>query len=94
MERLVEALRPDGMQSKEAKILMQLLDKWDLQHPFNASDEEVVKDLVGYWGLGSNGVSLGLRPRDALWELAQASLDARMPNELKFELHSQPIARA
>ncbi|KAI3554979.1 base excision DNA repair protein [Colletotrichum abscissum] len=56
MERLVEALRPDGMQSKEAKILMQLLDKWDLQHPFNASDEEVVKDLVGYWGLGSNGV--------------------------------------
>ncbi|UQC81218.1 base excision DNA repair protein [Colletotrichum lupini] len=30
MERLVEALRPGGMQSKEAKILMQLLDKWDL----------------------------------------------------------------
>ncbi|KAK7440884.1 hypothetical protein CaCOL14_001951 [Colletotrichum acutatum] len=122
MEKLVDALRPGGMQNKKAKILMQLLDdvktrhgKWDLQHLFNASDEEVVKEVVSYWGLGPKcafclmSICLkrdtfavdthiyritglwGWRPRDASRELAQAHLDARIPNELKFGLHYQFI---
>lgn len=122
MEKLVDALRPGGMQNKKAKILMQLLDdvktrhgKWDLQHLFNATDEEVVEEVVSYWGLGTKcafclmSICLkrdafavdthiyritglwGWRPRDASRELAQAHLDARIPNELKFGLHYQFI---
>ncbi|KAF0323001.1 putative DNA glycosylase [Colletotrichum sp. SAR11_59] len=59
MEKLIDALRPGGMQNRKAKILMQLLNdvkarhgKWDLQHLFNASDDNVVKEVVSYWGLG------------------------------------------
>ncbi|KAH7144192.1 base excision DNA repair protein [Dactylonectria estremocensis] len=59
MAKLVDALRPGGMQNRKSKILMQLLNdvkerhgKWDLQFLFNASDEEVVKEVVSYWGLG------------------------------------------
>ncbi|EXF85171.1 base excision DNA repair protein [Colletotrichum fioriniae PJ7] len=55
MEKLVDALRPGGMQNKKAKTLMQLLDdvktrhgKWDLQHLFNATDEELVEEVVSY----------------------------------------------
>ncbi|KAL2879871.1 hypothetical protein SGCOL_004917 [Colletotrichum sp. CLE4] len=122
MEKLVDALRPGGMQNRKAKILMQLLNdirdrhgKWDLQHLFNASDEDVVKEVVSYWGLGPKcafclmSICLnrdafavdthihritglwGWRPRDASKELAQAHLDARIPNELKFGLHYQFI---
>lgn len=57
--KLTDALRPGGMQNRKSKILMGLLvdvkarhGKWDLQHLFNASDEEVIKEVVSYWGLG------------------------------------------
>ncbi|WYZ35456.1 hypothetical protein EsH8_X_000103 [Colletotrichum jinshuiense] len=58
-EKLVGALRPGGMQNRKAKILLRLLHdvkerhgKWDLQFLFNATDEEAVKEVVSYWGLG------------------------------------------
>ncbi|KAK2771244.1 base excision DNA repair protein [Colletotrichum kahawae] len=122
MEKLIDALRPGGMQNRKAKILMQLLNdvkarhgKWDLQHLFNASDDDVVKEVVSYWGIGPKcafcllSICLkrdafavdthiyritglwGWRPADASRELAQAHLDARIPNELKFALHYQFI---
>ncbi|KAK6206833.1 base excision DNA repair protein [Colletotrichum tabaci] len=122
MEKLVDALRPGGMQNRKAKILMRLLHdvkerhgKWDLQHLFNASDEEAVKEVVSYWGLGPKcafcllSICLkrdafavdthiyritglwGWRPKDASKELAQAHLDARIPNEIKYALHYQFI---
>ncbi|WQF78709.1 Putative HhH-GPD domain, DNA glycosylase, helix-hairpin-helix, base-excision DNA repair [Colletotrichum destructivum] len=122
MDKLVDALRPGGMQNRKAKILMRLLHdvkerhgKWDLQHLFNASDEEAVKEVVSYWGLGPKcafcllSICLkrdafavdthiyritglwGWRPKDASKELAQAHLDARIPNEIKYALHYQFI---
>ncbi|KAH7349288.1 base excision DNA repair protein [Plectosphaerella cucumerina] len=59
IEKLQAALRPGGMQNRKAKILMALLRDvkarhggWDLQHLFDASDEEVMKEVVSYWGVG------------------------------------------
>lgn len=59
MDELVGALRPGGMQNRKAKILMGLLQDvksrhggWDLQYLFNASDEDVMKEVVSHWGLG------------------------------------------
>ncbi|GKT82441.1 base excision dna repair protein [Colletotrichum tofieldiae] len=122
MDKLVAALRPGGMQNRKAKILMQLLKdvkerhgKWDLQYLFDASDEEAVKEVVSYWGLGPKcafcllSICLkrdtfavdthiyrisglwGWRPREASREMAQAHLDARIPNQIKFALHYQLI---
>ncbi|KAJ0167027.1 putative DNA glycosylase [Colletotrichum tanaceti] len=121
-DKLVAALRPGGMQNRKAEILMRLLrdvkarhGKWDLQHLFDASDEEAVREVVSYWGLGPKvafcllSICLkrdafavdthiyritglwGWRPREASRELAQAHLDARIPNEIKFALHYQFI---
>ncbi|GKT43480.1 putative DNA helicase INO80 [Colletotrichum spaethianum] len=122
INKLVDALRPGGMQNRKAKILMKLLEdvkerhgKWDLQFLFNASDEEAVKEVVSYWGLGPKcafcllSICLkrdtfavdthiyritglwGWRPLEASREMAQAHLDARIPNEIKFALHYQLI---
>ncbi|KAF4949916.1 hypothetical protein FSARC_13337 [Fusarium sarcochroum] len=59
VDKLRDALRPGGMQNRKSKILIGLLQdvksrhgRWDLQFLFNASDEEVVKEVVSYWGLG------------------------------------------
>ncbi|TEA18969.1 putative DNA glycosylase [Colletotrichum sidae] len=122
MDKLVDALRPGGMQNRKTKILMQLLKdvkkrhgKWDLQYLFNASDEEAVKEVMSYWGLGPKcafcllSICLkrdtfavdahiyrisglwGWRPSEATREMAQAHLDARIPNQIKFALHYQLI---
>ncbi|KAL0929868.1 base excision DNA repair protein [Colletotrichum truncatum] len=122
MDKLIDALRPGGMQNRKAKILMQLLKdvkkrhgKWDLQFLFDVSDEEAVKEVMSYWGLGPKcafcllSICLkrdtfavdahiyrisglwGWRPREASREMAQAHLDARIPNQIKFALHYQLI---
>ncbi|VUC32358.1 unnamed protein product [Clonostachys rosea] len=59
MDKLVDAVRPGGMQNRKSKILMKLLHDvrarhgaWDLQFLFNKTDDEVFKEVVSYWGLG------------------------------------------
>lgn len=56
---LVDALRPGGMQNRKAKMVMQILHdvkkrhgKWDLNHLFNTSDDDAVKELLTYKGVG------------------------------------------
>ncbi|KAI9170628.1 base excision DNA repair [Paramyrothecium foliicola] len=59
IDKLRDALRPGGMQNRKSKILMGLLQdvksrhgRWDLQHLFDVSDSDVIKEVVSYWGLG------------------------------------------
>ncbi|KAM0235342.1 hypothetical protein ACHAP5_009737 [Fusarium lateritium] len=122
VDKLRDALRPGGMQNRKSKILMGLLQDvksrhgcWDLQFLFNASDEDVIKEVVSYWGLGPKcahclmSICLkrdrfavdthiyrlsglwGWRPSNASVESAQAHLDHRIPNEIKFLLHYEMI---
>ncbi|EEU38365.1 uncharacterized protein NECHADRAFT_5986, partial [Fusarium vanettenii 77-13-4] len=118
-DKLVDALRPGGMQNRKAKILMTLLKdveakygKWDLQHLFTKTDDdEVIDEVTKFWGIGPKcahcllSICLkrdvfavdthiyrlsglwGWRPAKATKLTAQAHLDARIPNELKFPLH-------
>ncbi|KAJ4183880.1 hypothetical protein NW755_009420 [Fusarium falciforme] len=60
-DKLVDALRPGGMQNRKAKILMTLLEdvkakygKWDLQHLFTKTDDEVNTEVTKFWGIGPN----------------------------------------
>ncbi|KAJ4248463.1 hypothetical protein NW762_012800 [Fusarium torreyae] len=123
IDKLRDALRPGGLQNRKSKILMDILyevkkryGKWDLQFLFNATDEEAVKEVVSYKGLGPKCafclLSICLKrdkfavdthifriaklwgwcPQNANKETAQAHLDARIPNELKFALHYHLIA--
>ncbi|RSM08705.1 hypothetical protein CDV31_008047 [Fusarium ambrosium] len=122
-DKLVDALRPGGMQNRKAKILMTLLNdvkskygKWDLQHLFTKTDDEVIAEVTQFWGIGlkcaHSLISIclkrdvfaidthiyrlsglwGWRPAEATILRAQAHLDARIPNELKFPLHYLMIA--
>ena len=59
MERLQQALRPGGMQNRKAAILLGLLaqvknrhGRWDLDFLFDADDDEVMKELLRYKGIG------------------------------------------
>lgn len=59
MEKLQQALRPGGMQNRKAAILLGLLEqvkqrhgRWDLDFLFNADDDEVMKELLRYKGIG------------------------------------------
>lgn len=59
VEKLQAALRPGGMQNRKAKILLGLLKdvktrhgSWDLQHLRDMEDDDVVKEVVSYWGIG------------------------------------------
>ncbi|KAM0326092.1 hypothetical protein ACHAQA_006685 [Verticillium albo-atrum] len=116
--KLTEALRPGGMQNRKSKILMGILKdvkarhgKWDLQHLFDKTDAEVVKEVVSYWGIGPKcahcllSICLhrnrfavdthiyrisglwGWRPKESSVEKAQAHLNARIPDNIKFMLH-------
>ncbi|KAH6695609.1 base excision DNA repair protein [Plectosphaerella plurivora] len=122
VEKLQNALRPGGMQNRKAKILLTLLrdvkarhGKWDLQYLFDVSDEEAVKEVVGYWGIGPKcahcllSICLkrdrfavdvhcyrlagrwGWLPKGADVKSAQAHLDARLPDGIKFALHYEMI---
>lgn len=118
MEKLQQALRPGGMQNRKAAILLGLLDqvkqrhgRWDLNFLFDADDDEVMKELLRYKGIGPKcahcvmSICLsrttfavdthiyrisglwGWRSESATPQEAQAHLDARVPNELKFQIH-------
>lgn len=118
VEKLASALRPGGMHNRKSKMLMKVLEQvqqrhgsWDLNHLFKASDEDAVKELISYDGVGPKSAYCvlsiclqrnafavdthiyriaglwGWRPKDATRELAQAHLDARVPDEMKFALH-------
>lgn len=59
IDKLRDALRPGGLQNRKSKILLGLLQdvrsrhgSWDLQFLFDASDDEVIREVVSYWGLG------------------------------------------
>jgi endonuclease III len=117
-EKLRDALRPGGMQNRKAKMVMQILldvrarhGDWDLNHLFNATDDDAVKELISYKGVGPKSALCilsiclqrdsfavdthiyrisglwGCRPEKASREKAQAHLDARIPNDIKFALH-------
>jgi len=118
MEKLQRALRPGGMQNRKAAILLGLLEqvkhrhgRWDLDFLFDADDDEVMKELLRYKGIGPKcahcvmSICLsrttfavdthiyrisglwGWRPETATPQQAQAHLDARIPNALKFSIH-------
>lgn len=118
MEKLQQALRPGGMQNRKASILLGLLDQvkqrhgqWNLDFLFDADDDEVMKELLRYKGIGPKcahcvmSICLsrttfavdthiyriaglwGWRPESATPQQAQAHLDARIPNALKFTIH-------
>ncbi|KAH7083010.1 DNA glycosylase, partial [Paraphoma chrysanthemicola] len=118
-EQLKDALRPGGMQNRKSKMVMQILvdvktrhGKWDLDHLFTVSDEEAVKELISYKGVGPKSAFCilsiclhrksfavdthiyritgmwGWRPASASREMAQAHLDARIPDELKLSMHN------
>ncbi|RSM08158.1 hypothetical protein CEP52_004895 [Fusarium oligoseptatum] len=64
-DKLVDALRPGGMQNRKAKILMTLLNdvkskygKWDLQHLFTKTDDEVITEVTQFWGIGLKALGL------------------------------------
>jgi endonuclease-3 len=117
-DMLRDALRPGGMQNRKAKMVMQILldvrtrhGAWDLNHLFNASDDDAVKELISYKGVGPKSALCilsiylqrdsfavdthiyrisglwGWRPEKVTREKAQAHLDARIPNDIKFALH-------
>jgi len=59
MEKLQQALRPGGMQNRKAAILLGLLEqvkhrhgRLDLNFLFDADDDEVMKELLRYKGIG------------------------------------------
>lgn len=59
MEKLQQALWPGGMQNRKAAILLGLLEqvkhrhgRWDLDFLFDADDDEVMKELLQYKGIG------------------------------------------
>lgn len=59
IEKLQDALRPGGMQNRKAKMLTQLLldvekrhGAWDLDFLFKVSDEEAMKEVLRYHGIG------------------------------------------
>ncbi|GAB7328917.1 hypothetical protein MBLNU13_g00777t1 [Cladosporium sp. NU13] len=59
MEKLQQALRPGGMQNRKAAMLLGLLEqvknrhgRWDLDFLFDADNDEVMKELLRYKGIG------------------------------------------
>lgn len=59
IEKLQDALRPGGMQNRKAKMLTQLLldvkkrhGEWDLDFMFALSDEDAMKEVLQYHGIG------------------------------------------
>ncbi|KAJ4308140.1 hypothetical protein N0V94_009479 [Neodidymelliopsis sp. IMI 364377] len=59
IEKLQDALRPGGMQNRKAKMLTKLLldvkkrhGKWDLDFMFKLSDDEAMKEVLQYHGIG------------------------------------------
>jgi endonuclease-3 len=59
IEKLQDALRPGGMQNRKAKMLTQLLEDvkarhgaWSLDFLFDYSDEEAMKEVLQYHGIG------------------------------------------
>ncbi|GAB1731877.1 hypothetical protein NU195Hw_Modified_349t1 [Hortaea werneckii] len=117
-EKLRQALRPGGMQNRKAAMLLAILEqvkqihgKFDLNFLFDADDDEVMRELLRYKGIGPKcahcvmSICLkrttfaldvhchriagfwGWRPASASREQAQAHLDDRIPNALKFPLH-------
>ncbi|KAF5011209.1 hypothetical protein FDECE_2663 [Fusarium decemcellulare] len=77
IDKVRDALWPGGMQKRKSKILMGLLQdvktrhrRWDLQHLLKASDTEVSKEMVSYWGLGL-GAQMRPLPDEHLPEAGQ-----------------------
>jgi endonuclease-3 len=59
IEKLQDALRPGGMQNRKAKMLTQLLEDvkkrhgaWDLDFLFNYTNEDAMKEVLQYHGIG------------------------------------------
>ncbi|KAJ8117820.1 hypothetical protein OPT61_g1070 [Boeremia exigua] len=59
IQKLQDALRPGGMQNRKAKMLTQLLldvkerhGEWNLDFLFKLSDEDAMKEVLRYHGIG------------------------------------------
>lgn len=117
---VVESIKHGGLANKKAKTIQDVLvaikakhGVYSLQHlaSKDMSDDEAMKELVGYDGVGPKTAScvllfclgrdsfavdthiyrlskvLGWVPQKADRVLAQAHLDLRVPDELKYGLH-------
>ncbi|ESK94378.1 base excision dna repair protein [Moniliophthora roreri MCA 2997] len=119
-ERVVEAIRQGGLANKKAATIQKLLTsikerhgEYSLQYlaEQNMTDEEIMKELISYDGVGPKTAScvllfclgrdsfavdthvfrlsklLGWVPAKADRVMAQAHLDRRIPDEVKYGLH-------
>ena len=117
-EEVVDAIRHGGLANKKAGVIQNILrsvrekhGEYSLQHLAQASDDEIMQELMSYDGVGPKTAScvllfclgrdsfavdthvyrlsklLGWVPGKADRVLAQAHLDLRIPDELKYGLH-------
>jgi len=122
-QKLEDAIKCGGLHVRKSTLIASMLQqvherhgKWDLDHLFDASDEEAMKELLTYKGIGPKCAFVvmgwclkrnpftvdthvfriaglwGWVPGKATRETAQAHLDARVPQKLKFDLHFLLIA--
>lgn len=63
--KLAEALRPGGLHVRKAMIITTMLKQvkervgiYDLDHMFNLSDEDVMKELLSYKYIGTKSASV------------------------------------
>lgn len=64
-DKLAEALRPGGLHVRKAMIITTILEqvrerhgKWDLDHMFDLSDEDAMKELLSYKYIGTKSASV------------------------------------
>lgn len=123
VDKLQETIRCGGLHVRKSRLIMATLEqvwqkhaKWDLDHMFELSNEEAMKELMSYKGMGPKSAFVvlgwclnrqiftvdthvyricglwGWRPTEATREKTQAHLDAKVPSNLKVELHFLLIA--
>ncbi|KAH0599004.1 hypothetical protein MHUMG1_03118 [Metarhizium humberi] len=101
--RLEKSIQTGGLAATKSKVIIGILQQtkakygvYSLDHLFEASDEDAMKEMISFQGRPSFAVDthvhritglLGWRPAAAGREETQAHLDAVVPDEEKYPLH-------
>ncbi|WFD43933.1 hypothetical protein MPSI1_002598 [Malassezia psittaci] len=122
-EKLQETIRCGGMHVRKSAIIISVLEDvkkrygaYNLDHMFNLSDAEAMRELLSYKYMGPKSASVvmgwclkrnpftvdthvyritglwGWRPQSASREKTQLHLEAKIPPQLKHDLHFLLIA--